>query len=170
MLRAQQARTTRHEGRRAELLGAFAAKEQERERVMTLYQRGKAGLTLADVEKAPARLSAEKTVILTELDQIRAECDLADATEAQCHSAATLLAQFREQVAEIERTNDVGRKRRIFEALVAQVVVHTEGTGRAKWATVTVRYRFGADNDSTSSAGWSRTRRGSRRCWQKASG
>jgi site-specific DNA recombinase len=115
--------------------------EAERERVMTLFRRGRA--TLAEAEAQLDAVNVEAAELRTRLDAMRAQDDLAQAFEASLAEATALLARLRERLEEIERTNDWEKKRQVVELLVAGISIRTEGGGREKRAGVTLRYVFG---------------------------
>src|SRR5919199_4662063 len=54
-----------------------------------------------------------------------------------------MLAQLRDEVEDVERTNDWQTKQRVISLLVAGIRVRTEGQGRRKQAHLTLRYTFG---------------------------
>jgi hypothetical protein len=50
---------------------------------------------------------------------------------------------LREKLAEIEATNARARKQQTIELPVSRIAVTTEGEGRLRRASVSIRYRFG---------------------------
>ena len=118
----------------------LAGKEAERERVMTLYRRGRA--TLDDTEAQLDAIQREAADLRATIDALRAQQDLTQAFEAQYADARALLGRLRDNLEEIERANDWQAKRQIVELLVAGLQVATTGTGRDSEATVTITYRF----------------------------
>src|SRR5262245_2626081 len=147
--------------REAELRKALAGKDGERKRARDMARRGLS--TLEELQEDLDTITAETAQIRTELDGMRNERELAEDQERAITNAATMLRHVQENVAEISQSNDVERKRKIVERLVAKIVVTTEVTGKGragrlqKKATVDVHFYFGerttaalATNDSTS--------------------
>jgi site-specific DNA recombinase len=60
-----------------------------------------------------------------EAESLRSQAALVDAQEALFTESAALLSRLRDELAEIEATNDQARKRAIIEAYVREVVVET---------------------------------------------
>ncbi len=135
------------ERRRLEHL--LAGKEAERERVMTLFRRGRA--SLADAEAQLDAIEQEGAVLRDRLDALRAQDDLARVQEARHAEAGALLARLASQLEEIERDDDWDAKRRIVETLVDGITVTTSGEGRGKRAQVEIRYVFGGESQAVAS-------------------
>ena len=109
----------RLDGERQRLQQALADQGAERERVMTLFRRGRARL-----EEAEAHLDAierEAEAIRTQLGALRAQQDLAEAMAAHHTEAAACSGGLRDRLDEIERTNDVQTKRQVIDLLVAHI-------------------------------------------------
>jgi site-specific DNA recombinase len=128
------------EGKRRQLQHQIAAKDGERERVMTLYRRGRA--TLSDTESQLDAIQLEVRDLQTTLDAMRTQEELAHAFEAHYANAATLLVQLAGRLEEIEATNDWTTKRQVIELLVSAIQVTTHGTGRTKEADLVITYSF----------------------------
>jgi hypothetical protein len=77
------------------------------------------------------------------VEALRAQESLTETMESQRASAAATLAQLRELVNEIERTNDEDAKREIIELLVASIEVKTTGEGSQRRAVPRTTYVFG---------------------------
>ena len=126
---------------RSRLQQALAAHGAERERVMTLFRRGRARL-----EEAEAHLDAierEAETIRTQLGALRAQQDLAEAMAAHHAEATALLDGLRDRLDEVERTNDVQIKRQVIDVLVAHIQVETIDTARrTKQGRVTIHFTF----------------------------
>ena len=135
---------------RARIGRLLADKEAERERVMTLFRRGRA--SLADTEAQLDAVNAEASELRAQLDALRAQRDLADAFEAHYVQAAAMLAQLRDRLEEIEERDDWSKKRQVVEFLVTGVRVGTEIAGGKKQATVTMTYTFAPSRVVDSSA------------------
>ncbi|HEX2171969.1 MAG TPA: hypothetical protein VHL09_05940 [Dehalococcoidia bacterium] len=133
------------EAERQRLKAAPADKEQERERVMTLYRRGR--VTLDEAEAQLDATGREASEIRGFLEAVRAQRDLASAFEARYVEAAALLTRLRDRLEDIEREGDWTAKRRLVELLVARIDVTTVGTGRKRSARVAITYTFGPARD-----------------------
>ena len=78
-----------------------------------------------------------------EAESLRATAALVDAQEALFTESTALLARLRDELAEIEATNDLIRKREVIEQYVREVVVETRRVSAHRLeATVTVRVRL----------------------------
>ena len=134
---------------------ALAEKALERDRIMTLFRRGRA--SLQDTESQLEAIEQEAATIRMSLDAMQAQCDLAEAFEGHYTEATTLLMSLRERLEEIEQTNNQEIKRQVIELLVAGIEAHTElvpGKTRAKQqATITITYTFGPRQEVVSTTG-----------------
>jgi len=139
-LHARISQTDRLEGEQPHVEQALSEKATERERIMTLFHRGDA--TLHDVEAQLGAIEQETAGLRTTLEALQAQRHLVQAYEARYYEAETLLTQLRSSLDEIERDNDIQRKRQVMEILVSGIKVDTEGMGRAKQARVTISYSF----------------------------
>jgi site-specific DNA recombinase len=140
-LREQMTQATGFEARRRETLELLTAKETERERALTLFRRG-----LASLEETEAQLEAvsrEAGVLREMLGSQRAQTALIDAHEAFLTESTTLLVWLRDELVEIEATNDLARKRQVIEQYVRQIAVETrEIEPRKKHADVRIFLRL----------------------------
>jgi len=143
------------EDRRREVLAQIAAKDTERERVLTLYRRGR--ITIEEAEAQMESIAGESAMLREMLESIRAQESLANAQEAHLRDATMMLLQLQEQLAEIEETGDVERKQQIIELLVAGITMRTEGEGKQRTVTATIRYHFAEPRNSVidSATRWS---------------
>lgn len=139
-LRERLEQTTGTEGRRRELLGQIAEKDGERERVLTMYRRGR--ITITEAETEMDAIARETATLREMMEALRAQEALAAAQEAHLSDATTMLLKLRERIEDIEAEADSTVKRQIIELLVSRIAVETEGAGRERTATVTVTYRF----------------------------
>ncbi len=57
-------------------------------------------------------------------------------------AAVVMLADLRAQVEEVQRTNDLTRRREIIERLVSHLTVQTDIGAKQKRATVQITYAF----------------------------
>ncbi|HEY7031022.1 MAG TPA: recombinase family protein [Thermomicrobiales bacterium] len=126
-LRERMTESTSFDERRRSLLGELANKETERERIVTLYRRGKIDDDEADRElDAVAREAGQLRELI---ESLSAQAALVDAQEAYLTETAAALATLREELADIEATNDATAKREVIERLVRQITVETRRTG-----------------------------------------
>jgi site-specific DNA recombinase len=119
---------------------ALGEKALERDRIMTLFRRGR--IAFEEAEKQLDAIESEAITLRTTLSAIQAQRDLADAFAAHYHEATALLSRLREQLESVERTNDMEAKRRVVELLVAGIRVDTAGTASDKHTTVEITYTF----------------------------
>jgi site-specific DNA recombinase len=119
----------------------LSAQAEQRRPVLDLLR--KSTISSAEAEQQLNTIKAEMDATYAQLTRLDAQAALVATTETQLTEAATLLARMRDQVDEIERTNDRSRKRQILEFLVAEIRVQTYGTGRAKRAETTALYHLG---------------------------
>jgi site-specific DNA recombinase len=140
-LRERMTASTAFGERRQALLEELANKETERERIVTLYRRGK-----IDDEEADRQLDAvarEAGQVRELIESLRAQNALVDAQEAYLTETAAALATMREELADIEASNDVAAKKEVIERLVRQVTVDTRRLeGRRLEADVRVFLRL----------------------------
>jgi site-specific DNA recombinase len=139
-LRERMAQTVGAEEQRRRLLMEIAEKETERERVLTMYRRGR-----ITTDEADAQLDAiaHETATLREmLESMRAREALVQAQEAHLADAAVMLRSLRDRIEEIERTGDVAAMREVVSLLVRRVVIETEGEGRRRQATARIVFAF----------------------------
>jgi site-specific DNA recombinase len=144
-LRGRMAETARLEPQRRALLQQVAEKEQERERVLTLFRRNR--ITLEEAERQLDQLQQEQVAGRQMLAGLRSEEELAQAFEAHLADATAMLGQLGERLAEIEQDGDGATRRQLLELLVTRLTVRTEGVGHRKRATVRAEYAFGAPGD-----------------------
>jgi site-specific DNA recombinase len=141
-LRARLGQTADTEARRRTLLGQIAGKDEEKARVMVLFRRGRIGLE--EAEKQLEEVAGETAALRQMLDALRSQAELVEASEAYLTRVSTLLAQLRGELEVIEQEGDIERKRWAIEALIGDIVVHTEGEGRHKTAQLEL-YLFGGN-------------------------
>jgi hypothetical protein len=94
------------------------------------------------------------------LESQRAQAALIDAHETFHTESTTLLVRLRDELAEIEATNDLTRKRQVIEQYVRQITVATrEIAPRKKHADVRIFLRLepspiAVDNATSSHCAW----------------
>jgi site-specific DNA recombinase len=139
-LRARLAQSTDSEGRRQTLLAAIAAREAERERMLSLYKRGR--ISIAELDTQLDETAAALATLSAELQALRLRDDLTAFEEQRITQKATALAMLRDDIDAIEAMPDgpdkYARQREIVELLVNEITVHTEGEGRAKTSRIVV--------------------------------
>lgn len=142
-LRARLERAAGLESQQRALLQQIGEKEAERERVMTLFRRGR--ITLEEAERHMDDITRETATLRETVDALRSQARLAEAYEAHLSQAGALLSQLRDRLEEVERTNDWETKRQIVELLVTGITVNTleDEPHRRRRAEVTVHYNFG---------------------------
>jgi site-specific DNA recombinase len=148
-LQARLSQTASLAAEQQRLQRALAEKALEKERIMTLFRRGRA--SLHDTETHLDVIEREATDLRTTLSAMQAQRDLAEAFEQHYTAATTLLDQLRERLAAVEQQEDMAIKRQVVELLVAGIRVETTSTSRGKQATVTLTYTFAPERlvDST---------------------
>jgi site-specific DNA recombinase len=146
-LRDRLADAGRSEDQRRQLARELVGKEQERERVLDLFRRGR--ITAAECDRDLDKVAAEAREIREMLDSLRARAEMTAASEAYLSDVAAALARMRGSMDEIERTNDRGAMRAYIELLAPRIVIETQITGtrpsgrqiKATTALVTLAYR-----------------------------
>jgi site-specific DNA recombinase len=116
--------------RRRALLAQLAEKETERERVLTLFRKG----TISDTE-AERELDAigrEAAGVREMIESLRAQTALIEAQEAFLTDSAALLSRLHDELADIDASNDLRRKREVIERYVRQITVETRRVGPRK--------------------------------------
>jgi site-specific DNA recombinase len=126
-LRARLADASRAEEQRRRLARDLANKEQERERVLDLFRRGR--ITAAECDRDLDKVAAEARQIREMLDSLRARVEMAAASEAYLSDVRVALAQMQGRMDEIEATNDRAAMREQIELLVPGIVLHTDVVG-----------------------------------------
>lgn len=127
---------------------ALAGKADERERILTLYRRGR--VTVEDLEFHLNAIEKETADLRTALGAIKAQQDLANAYESQLTDAEAMLTRLQERLEEIERTDDAEAKRQVMDLLVTGIQATTVGTGRTKRAHITITYAFSSQRTAIS--------------------
>lgn len=128
-LRERMTQSAEDEKRRPALLRQIAAKDQERERMVGLYRRGR--ITDEELEEQLDDIERETRELREMLGRIGTQDAMARAYEARLQSAAALLARLRAQLREGEPVT-WEQKREAIEKLVARIEVRTGEDGRAR--------------------------------------
>ncbi|TAK31154.1 MAG: hypothetical protein EPO21_18000 [Chloroflexota bacterium] len=140
-LRNRMEQSTTAEAERHALLQRLNEYDGQRERIMTLFRRGRITLDEADAQLESADREATETRQM--LDALSAQADLLKAWETRITDAASLLQRLQDQLDEVERSADgATTKRTIVEQLVYKIVVHTASAARGESPTITIHYAF----------------------------
>ena len=145
-LHDRMSQVTRMNQERAQYMHALTEKTQERDRIMTLFRRGRS--RLEDVEAQLDDIAREETELRSQLAAMDAQKAIAEAYEAHMMGASLLLHQLQDRLADIERTNDVAKKREIMELLVQGIRIDRKG---ARGWEATVVYYFRPERVANSS-------------------
>lgn len=172
-MRERMATASGFDERRRAALAQLAEKESERERVLTLYRKGK--ISDEEAERELDAVAREAGHLRAALESLRAQEALIDAQEAYLTDALALLGRLREELDEIEATDDQARKRAVIERYVRQVTVETRRVGpRRLEADIRIFLRLkpdaiAVDTSGPTSAGQS-TKVSSRGRWRVSRG
>jgi len=122
-LRERMTTATGFEARRREMLAALAEKETERERVLTMYRKGK--ISDDEAERELDAIAREAGQLREDLESLRAQASLIDAQEAYLSESTAMLVRLRDELAGIEAFDDRERKRAIIARYVRSIDVET---------------------------------------------
>lgn len=123
--------------RAAEVADALAAKAQERERVLSLYRRGR--ITDQDLDRQLDQLEGEERLLREQAEQAASAVAHARSWEDRLWSAEALLERLR---AELREGLPAERKAVVLRELIASAEVETVGEGRGREYVVRVEWRF----------------------------
>jgi site-specific DNA recombinase len=129
-LRERMTESAGFDERRRTLLGQLAEKETERERVLTLFRRGT--ISDAEAERELDSIGREAANIRELIESLRSQTALIEAQEAFLTDSAALLGRLRDEVHDIDATNDLARKRDVIERYVRTVTVDSRRIGPRK--------------------------------------
>ena len=129
-LQARIVDVSRNEEQSKRLARDLGAKEQERERVLDLYRRGR--ISAAECDRDLEKVAEESHALREMIDALQSRADMVAASEAYLSDVGAALLQMRERVAEIEKTNDRAAMREQIELLAPRIVMQTEIVGMAK--------------------------------------
>src|SRR5262249_27858848 len=128
---------THLEHQRGSYLQALADKVQERDRIMTLFRRGR--VPFAAVEAQLDDIAREEAELRQQCSALDAQKALVEASEAHMTSACHLLQRLQGRLEEVEQTNDEDTKRQVIELLVHGIRVETTEDRKLR---VTIAYAF----------------------------
>jgi site-specific DNA recombinase len=121
------------EQQRESLNAQLGANTLARENILTLIRRGRTSLNEADAQLA--LLVEEASSLRTALD---ATSSVLDRIEAYTDSVQAMAKFIRELKYD---ENDPEQKRAIVEQLIQQIDVYTNGHGREKWPSISIKWR-----------------------------
>jgi site-specific DNA recombinase len=126
----------------ATLQHALGEKALERDRVLTLFRRGR--VSIDGIEAQLEAIAREEADLRQRLAMFEAQQQATAVFEGQYHDAHTLLTRLQTQLAEIEQTNDQATKRRVIELLVSDILVehNVESDTATHQTKIRVIYRF----------------------------
>ncbi len=151
-LRERMTESAGFEDRRRAVLAELAEKETERERVLTVFRRGT--ISDAEAERELDAIAREAGQLRELLESMRAQTALIEAQEAFLTDSAALLGRLRDELAEIEATNDVARKREVIERYVRKITVESRRVGpRQLAADVRVALRLKPESVAVANTG-----------------
>lgn len=135
----QRGDNARHiDGERVSLQRQLAEKVNERERILTMFRRGRASVDEVDKQLDAADQEADQLRRL--LAALDSQTDLADAVRLARVNRTALLANLQARVAAMEGNDDVAGRRGIIVEMVSGITVTTVGTGRRAVATIEVSF------------------------------
>lgn len=117
----QAANLDQHRGAYMKLL---AEKASERERILTMYRRGR--VTVQDAEGQLDAIDREEAELRQQCTAIDTQKMLAEAYESQLTEASLLLHRLQDTVKDIDQADDQAAKRQIFEILVQGIRIETQ--------------------------------------------
>jgi site-specific DNA recombinase len=116
---------------------ALSHKEDEKERILDLYRRGR--ITIADLERQLEKISQEEAALKARLTSLETTLRGQEAIASRLMEARDLLHNLRQRLKEEFTWED---KRELIESLVLEIRVDTIGEGKEKAQTITVTYAF----------------------------
>jgi site-specific DNA recombinase len=120
---------------------ALGEKGEERDRVLSLYRKGRIGEEA--VERQMQQVGQEEDMLRSELSDLSVRLEGMGTAAAQLAAARTALERLGAQL----QAEPVGweSRRRVVESLVERVRVDTRGEGQKRMAIIRVTYRFSAN-------------------------
>jgi site-specific DNA recombinase len=136
-LKARQQQVSTMMEERIIYLRALAEKSQERDRVMTMFQRGR--LPLKDAEARLDVIAQEEATLRQQCAALDAQKALAEAVETHLVDAQLLLERLQERLDDIDERDDQATKRQVIESLVHHIRIDTDAQGEV---TARITYAF----------------------------
>jgi site-specific DNA recombinase len=122
---------------RATYLRALAEKGQERDRIMTMFQRGR--LPLKDAEARLDAIAQEEATLRQQCAALDAQRALAEAAETHLGDSKRLLKQLQGRLADVEQRDDQVIKRQVVECLVHGIRIDMDAQQQV---IATITYAF----------------------------
>jgi len=116
---------------------ALSHKEDEKERILDLYRRGR--ITIADLERQLEKIAQEEAALRARLTSLETTLRGQEAIAMRLMEARDLLHNLRQRLKEEFTWED---KRELIEALVLEIRADTIGEGKEKAHNITVTYAF----------------------------
>jgi site-specific DNA recombinase len=135
----------RLEAQRDALRSTLAEKALEKDRVLTMFRRGR--ISLNDADTHLEQIAQEEAALSQQLAAMDAQATLAEAFESHMTEMSLMLTRLQANLEEIERSSDLAAIRRFIELFVRSIRVETDiqpgPAPRRKTATVYITYVFG---------------------------
>ena len=143
-LQERQQHAAQHEDERKRYLQAIAEKDQERERIMLLFRRGR--LPLDAVERQLEDIAREEAELQKRCRDMDTQRTVAETFASNLTDAQHTLERLQTRLQEVDATDNQTIKRQVIELLVLQMLIDTpEGAPKGKTPyTVTIKYVFSA--------------------------
>jgi len=142
---------TKAKGQLKALGKSLVDKEGERERVLTLFRRGKA--SLAEVERQLADIDKEAGTLRDQIKAFESRAAIAAAWEGRVLETEKLLMLLKGEAQHIDRTGEAAKNRQLIELLVNSIRVDTTGEGKERKAAVLINYAFAESGVVTPTVG-----------------
>jgi site-specific DNA recombinase len=136
-LNSRQAQARNLEQERMAQSRALSHKEEEKERILDLYRRGR--ITIADLERQLEKIAQEEAELKARLASLETTLRGQEVIALRLMEAQDLLQTLRQRLKE-EFTWE--EQREIIEALVLEIRVDTMGEGKEQAPQITVTYAF----------------------------
>ena len=136
-LKARQQQVSTMMEERTTYLRALGEKSQERDRVMTMFQRGR--LPLKDAEVRLDVIAQEEATLRQQCAALDAQKALAEAVETHLVDAQLLLERLQARLDDIDECDNQATKRQVIECLVHHIRIDTDAQGEV---TARITYAF----------------------------
>jgi site-specific DNA recombinase len=143
---------TKAKGQLQALQKTLLDKEGERERVLTLFRRGK--VTVEDIDRHLDAINKEAGTLRDQIKALESRAAIASAWEVRVLETERLLMGLKGEVLHIDRTGDTAKKRQLIELLVNSIRVDTTGEGKDRKASVLIHYAFAESGVVTTKSGY----------------
>jgi len=133
----------KHRDRLRRLQGLLAGKAEERNKVVSLYRRGR--LNDAELDQQVDEIDKDAAGLAAQIQELEAKLGGADANGAVLEGAEALLTRLRKR---LDQPLAFDRRRQLVELLVGGIRIETIRNGEKRETIVTVTYRFPSAVDS----------------------